>query len=152
MRHGLVFVPLDSHMPLEKISAAIAPIRGAPICRFNPHFLSDSFGAVCILAEQDSMLSRSIFPSLPLLLLAHLTLTLLPPVPPSTGALPCPVLGPSPAYIMFTSGSTGPSQLVIVPHQAAAPNVKDIVERLQLDSTCSMALIAPPGFGKASLG
>jgi D-alanine--poly(phosphoribitol) ligase subunit 1 len=97
LRLGTPYVFLDPKNPTERTSRIMAQLR--PKFFFGTTNATNPFGEVLVLAgaDEESWLAGV--------------------EPIADGALPSTVTGADPAYVMFTSGSTGEPKGAVIPHQ-----------------------------------
>lgn len=92
LRSGMPYVFLDPRNPVERTAAVLERVR--PAALFSSGTTSNPHGRTIRLADDETgWIGES------------------PPVPPAD------VTGSDPAYVMFTSGSTGEPKGAVIPHQ-----------------------------------
>jgi D-alanine--poly(phosphoribitol) ligase subunit 1 len=97
LRLGAPYVFLDPNNPPERTSRIVAQLR--PKVLFSTIYVINPFGEVLVLTGVDE----------------ENWLAGIEPI--ANGALPSTVTGSDPAYVMFTSGSTGEPKGAVIPHQ-----------------------------------
>jgi amino acid adenylation domain-containing protein len=129
LRAGAAYVPLDASLPADRLAAMLADVNPAVI--LAQRHLADGLRAItstpCLILE--SILAE----------------------PADAAAGLCPVPSPlDPAYVMFTSGSTGAPKGVVVPHAAIANRVAWAQEHTPLDERDRVLHNASFGFDIAA--
>ncbi|MEI6756847.1 MAG: amino acid adenylation domain-containing protein [Chlorobium sp.] len=129
LKCGAAYLPLDEKMPPMLTASLLA--------------LSDAHWLIADLAGRERLLSLAEIRILPLEKLTIISaLAAIPEIPETCGS--------DPAYIMFTSGSTGEPKGVIVPHRAVIRLALD-KNVLALNPGDAMAQTAPFGFDASTL-
>ncbi len=134
IRAGAAYVPLDPEYPDDQLKSLLAQIEPALVISDTPNF-----GRM----QELSATSRphDVIP--------------LRPSRPAPSASDCPArdvdVGPdSPAYVMFTSGSTGQPKGVVVPHRAIVRLVQG-QDFCRLSATDTLLHFAPLNFDASTL-
>jgi UDP-N-acetylmuramate--L-alanine ligase len=115
MKAGAVYLPLDGSLPLERIS-----------------YMLENAGARLIIASSDITLTTDAFETLYLDALQADIDNLPPANARENSNRPFPPDGDGPAYICFTSGSTGYPKGIAIRHEALCQLISDITERFHI--------------------
>lgn len=118
LRTGAAFVPLEPDTPAERL-ARIAAISAAAV-----------------------VLAAGVAPDLGLPVLGFRETDAFAATHVSPSAVPTAIHPSLPAYIVFTSGSTGEPKGVCVPHRAIASYVRGLLQWLRLPGEGSMAMVS----------